>query len=61
MKGKMKWKLLAIIAEGENGRVYLNPNDDQEQIAFNIPSSWKPEEPLKTSSVQYTNKFLVQV
>ena len=46
MKGKMKWKLLAIIAEGENGRVYLNPNDDQEQIAFNIPSSWKPEEPL---------------
>ena len=53
----MKWKLLAIIAEGENGRVYLNPNDDQEQIAFNIPSVETRRTSLKTSSVHECNKF----
>lgn len=40
--GKLKSKLLAIIAEGKGGRVYLSPDDNNENIISNLIPDWKP-------------------
>jgi putative DNA methylase len=34
MAGRMSAKLMAIVAEGKNGRVYLNPSPEQEALAI---------------------------
>jgi putative DNA methylase len=36
-------KLMAVIAEGENGRVYLSPQNEIEDIARSASPSWKPD------------------
>ena len=36
-------KLMAIVAEGSNGRVYLSPTDAQESVAVDAQPSWKPD------------------
>lgn len=41
--GKMGQKLMAIVAEGPKGRVYLSPTDEIEEIAVNAKPSWIPE------------------
>lgn len=49
--GKMSAKLIAIVAEGANGRIYLPPNDEHEKIADidkpdDFPESELPEKAL---------------
>lgn len=46
-------QLIAIVAESENGRVYLSPNNQHAAIAENLNSIWKPEEEMnqKTSNL----------
>jgi putative DNA methylase len=44
--GRMGAKLMAIVAEGPRGRVYLTPTPEQEAIALQAQPSWKPETPL---------------
>lgn len=44
--GRMKQRLLAIVCEGKRGRVYLAPNQDQENISNNAQPNWKPQTPL---------------
>jgi putative DNA methylase len=44
--GRMGTRLMAIVAKGKKGRVYLNPTSEQEEIAANVDSSWKPDIPL---------------
>lgn len=39
----MGQKLMAIVAEGRNGRVYLSPTDAQESVATDARPSWKPD------------------
>lgn len=41
--GKMGQKLLAIVAEGVRGRVYLSPDALQESIANQAQPDWSPE------------------
>ena len=41
--GRMGAKLMAIVAEGARGRVYLAPNAEQEAIAQQAQPGWKPE------------------
>lgn len=41
--GKMGNKLMAIVAEGVRGRVYLSPDELQESIAKQAQPEWKPE------------------
>ncbi|ODS52399.1 MAG: hypothetical protein ABS36_17610 [Acidobacteria bacterium SCN 69-37] len=41
--GRMGARLLAIVAEGDRGRVYLAPTDDHEAIARDAKPEWKPE------------------
>ncbi|MFZ1416472.1 MAG: DUF1156 domain-containing protein [Defluviicoccus sp.] len=41
--GRMGARLMAIVAEGERGRVYLAPTAEMEAIALTAQPTWKPE------------------
>lgn len=41
--GRMGARLLAIVAEGVRGRVYLPPTPEQEQIVSQAKPEWKPD------------------
>ena len=41
--GRMGQKLMAIVAEGTRGRVYLSPTSKHEAIANSAVPSWKPD------------------
>ncbi|MEA3273902.1 MAG: DUF1156 domain-containing protein [Pseudomonadota bacterium] len=40
--GRMGARLMAIVAEGERGRVYLAPTADHEAVALEAKPEWKP-------------------
>ncbi len=42
MSGKMGARLMAIVAEGKRGRVYLAPNPEHEAIALTAKPNWFP-------------------
>ena len=44
--GRMSARLMAIVAEGERGRVYLAPTSEMEAIAQTAQPTWKPETSL---------------
>jgi putative DNA methylase len=44
--GRMGARLMAIVAEGERGRVYLAPTPAHEAAAREAKPTWKPETPL---------------
>lgn len=44
--GRMGERLMAIVAEGTRGRVYLSPTEDMIQVAQTAKPEWKPEHPL---------------
>ena len=48
--GRMGAQLMAIVAEGQNGRVYLPPTEEQEAIANSAQPKWKPDTELSTHS-----------
>jgi putative DNA methylase len=41
--GLMGARLMAIVAEGERGRVYLSPTEEHEEIARRAKPVWKPD------------------
>jgi putative DNA methylase len=41
--GRMNSRLMAIVAEGEIGRVYLPPTEEMEVVARKAKPTWKPE------------------
>lgn len=45
-QGTFKQKLMAVVAEGKSGRVYLSPTQDMEDIANSAEPTWKPETPI---------------
>ncbi len=44
--GRMSTTMMAVVAEGTKGRVYLAPTLAMKTIAGTAPSLWKPETPL---------------
>jgi putative DNA methylase len=44
---RMGDRLMAIVAQGVRGRVYLPPTEDAEAIALNAKPDWKPETPCR--------------
>ena len=44
--GRMGGRLMAIVAEGARGRVYLAPTPEHEAIARQAQPEWKPDTPL---------------
>ena len=47
--GKMGARLLAIVAEGQRGRVYLPPTDAMESVARQARPIWQPDQLLPTN------------
>lgn len=45
--GRMGARLMAIVAEGERGRIYLPPTEAMEEIAHSAKPVWKPETPCR--------------
>ena len=43
MAGRMGARLMAFVAEGDRGRVYLSPTAEHETIPLTANPSWKPE------------------
>lgn len=43
----MTAQLMAIVAEGRSGRVYLSPNEVHEEIANRAQPEWKPDQELQ--------------
>lgn len=41
--GRMGTRLLAIVAEGQRGRIYLSPDDENEAIAKSAEPKWQPD------------------
>ncbi len=41
--GRMNTRLMAIVAEGDRGRVYLPPNEEMEAVAKQAIPDWKPD------------------
>jgi putative DNA methylase len=41
--GQLGTRLMAIVAEGSRGRIYLSPTAEQESIAGKAQSNWKPD------------------
>ena len=44
--GRMGQTLIAIVAEGSRGRVYVAPSERHERVAVSAESDWKPEASL---------------
>ncbi|MCY7322617.1 MAG: DUF1156 domain-containing protein, partial [Phormidesmis sp. CAN_BIN36] len=44
--GRMGARLMAIVAEGKKGRVYLSPTLEMEEIAQSVIPGWKPEQEM---------------
>lgn len=44
--GRMGARLMAIVAEGARGRVYLPPTNEMETVARKAKPTWRPETPL---------------
>ena len=42
-QGRMGARLMAIVAEGDRGRVYLAPTPEMETVALTAQPTWKPE------------------
>lgn len=49
-QGHMNSKLMAIVAEGERGRVYLSPTVNMEAVAKEAHPTWVPETPLPNNT-----------
>jgi putative DNA methylase len=52
--GRMGQQLMAIVAEGQKGRIYLAPTPEQEAIANSAQPKWKPETELIPNSRHVT-------
>jgi putative DNA methylase len=48
--GRIGMRLMALVAEGERGRVYLSPTDEMENIALQAKAEWKPEYEISGSN-----------
>ncbi len=51
--GRMGQQLMAIVAEGQNGRVYLAPTAEQEAIAHSAQPQWKPDTDLPKEALGF--------
>jgi len=46
--GRMGSRLMAVVAEGDRGRVYLEPNAEHEEVAKQAQPEWKPAGEIPT-------------
>ena len=46
MGGRMGSRLMAVVAEGDRGRVYISPTPEQESVARQARPAWTPDQPM---------------
>jgi len=51
MARRMGQRLMAVVAEGTKGRVYLSPTAEHEAIANEARPTWKPETPIPAKAL----------
>jgi putative DNA methylase len=51
--GRMDAQLMAIVAEGQGGRIYLSPDEEQECIAKKAQPEWKPDSNLPEQALGF--------
>lgn len=51
--GRMSAQLMAIVAEGQRGRVYLSPTQEHEEIVDSAQPEWKPETDLPEQALGF--------
>lgn len=51
--GRVGSQLIAIVAEGSKGRVYLSPNEEHEIMAKSAHPTWKPESHLPDQALGF--------
>ena len=51
--GEMGQTLIAIVAEGKRGRLYVEPLVDHARVALSAKSKWEPETPLPVSALGF--------
>ncbi|MFN6478830.1 DUF1156 domain-containing protein [Nostoc sp. DedQUE07] len=51
--GQIGAQLMAIVAEGERGRVYLSPTQEHEEIAATAQPEWKPDTDLPEQALGF--------
>ena len=56
-EGKMSEQMTAIVAEGDNKRLFISPNDEHVQTALNAEPEWRPSQAItknpKVSALAY--------
>lgn len=45
--GRMDSRLMAVVAEGPKGRVYLSPTEEMARVASSAEPAWRPETPCR--------------
>ena len=50
MGGRMGSRLMAVVAEGDRGRVYISPTPEQESVARLARPAWTPHQPMNRDS-----------
>lgn len=51
--GRMSTQLMAIVAEGENGRVYLSPSEEHAAVAVKAKPMWAPDTSLPEQALGF--------
>jgi len=46
--GRMGWKLMAVVAEGDKGRAYAEATEEQERLGLSAKPNWRPEYQMST-------------
>ena len=46
MGGRMGSRLMAVVAEGDRGRIYISPTPEQESVARQARPAWTPDQPM---------------
>ena len=53
MAGRMGARLMAVVAEGKGGRVYIAPTIEHEAVALSAVPTWKPEAELPKQALGF--------
>src|SRR5436305_14685694 len=49
-EGHIGTQLMAIVAEGKQGRIYLSPTSEQEVVASQARPEWRPEQEISNNT-----------
>lgn len=52
-QGRMGHRLMAIVADGPKGRIYLTPTDEHEELARSAVPVWSPDTPLPAKALGF--------